>query len=451
MTSHMLDPDTWGEVGNRRAEGNHLPTWPRGRDPVPRPLRVAIFVNEFPALSETFVLNQVTGLLDLGHDVKIFANGPRNEPTVHRDVERYQLRDRVRYRVMPRGRGRRLLNAPGLIVGGGQRRLGPLLRALDVSAFGREALSLNMLYWSATLLDERPFDVIHCHFGTIGQMAAGLRDIGALRGRLVVTFHGVDVSACLDDNPTLYRRLFARLDLALPISERWRRRLTDHGCDPARIRVHRMGIDLDRFPLAPAPRTATTPLRVLTIGRLVPKKGHAYGLRAIAALVDMNIPVRYSVVGDGPLATELAGLARSLKIGHLVDFQGGRPQDEVARLIGEHDVLLAPSVTDANGDQEGIPVTLMEAMASGLPVVSTRHSGIPELVEHEVSGLLAAEGDVEGLAAHLVSVWREPALADRLRSCARAAVEQRHDVRVLNRDLVRHYRDLLDDRVLLAS
>jgi colanic acid/amylovoran biosynthesis glycosyltransferase len=437
-SAHRLDTDLWGELGNAGAGVVG------GRGEPGRPLRVAMFASEFPALSETFVLNQVTGLLDLGHDVTVFANGPRGEATTHADIARYRLQDRVRYRSMPKARGARLWRAPGLLAGSGRHRLAALLRALDASSYGRDALSLNMFYWCAALADEAPFDVIHCHFGLVGRAVAYLREIGAIRGRLVVAFHGVDVSACLDADPGLYCHLFAHADLALPISDRWRDRLIDHGCDPARIHVHRMGIDLARFPFRPRTRTATCPLRVLTVGRLVEKKGHEYALRAVAALAAQQVPVSYTVAGDGPLAASLATLARELKIGHQVDFLGAQPQEEVARLMGEHDVLLAPSVTGAGGDQEGIPVTLMEAMASGLPVVSSVHSGIPELVEHGRSGFLAPERDVAGLAAALAALWRDPEAGRRLAFAARGAVEERHDIRALNRRLVAHYRAVMD-------
>ena len=106
-----------------------------------RPLRIAVFVHEFPALSETFVLNHITGLLDLGHDVTIFANGVRDEPTVHPDVERYRLGDRLCYHAMPRSRVRRVLTAPRLMVRRGL--AGPLLKALNPRAYGREATSVK--------------------------------------------------------------------------------------------------------------------------------------------------------------------------------------------------------------------------------------------------------------------------------------------------------------------
>jgi colanic acid/amylovoran biosynthesis glycosyltransferase len=137
-------------------------------------------------------------------------------------------------------------------------------------------------------------------------------------------------------------------------------------------------------------------------------------------------------------------LANELGISEIVSFLGWRDQRAVALLMQESDALLAPSVTDAAGDQEGIPVTLMEAMATGMPVVATRHSGIPELVEDGVSGFLAPERDARGLADALERLAQDADLAARVGRAARARIAAAFDIRLLNDRLVAHYRGLLD-------
>jgi colanic acid/amylovoran biosynthesis glycosyltransferase len=408
------------------------------------PLRIAFFLYEFPALSETFVLNQVTGLIDLGHDVTILAERPRSEPMTHPEVARYRLLERTRYLEMPEPRLARMLGAPRLFRQGVRGR--SLLRALDLRRYGNEARSLRLYYWAARMTGHGRFDIIHCHFGPRGRMAGFLREIGAIGGKLVTTFHGVDVSAYLRDDPAIYRHLFRHGDLFLPISEVWRARLIEHGCDPARTRVHRMGVDLRHFPFLSRRRESDRPLQVLTIGRMVEKKGIAYGLEAVAELHRRQAPIHYTVVGDGPQHRALEALAAQLQLGDAVSFLGWQDQDAVAALMQESDVLLAPSVTDANGDQEGIPVTLMEAMATGLPVVATRHSGIPELVEDGVSGLLVPERNASGLADALWRLLQHADLADGMGRAARARVAAEFDIRELNHRLIGHYRALLGEK-----
>jgi colanic acid/amylovoran/stewartan biosynthesis glycosyltransferase WcaL/AmsK/CpsK len=408
-----------------------------------RSLRVAVFAHEFPALSETFVLGHITGLLDLGNDVTIFANGPRvGDPSVHADFRRYRLDERLRYRAMNANRTRRVLGASEIVV---RRRLAlPALRALDPLSYRREATSLSLLYWVDRLLDLPPFDIVHCHFGQVARSVAFLREVGAIRGRLAVNFHGVDVTACLDQDPGLYRHLFATGDLFLPVSAHFQQRLIQYGCDPDRIKVHHLGVDLARFPYRPRqPRTAQ-PFTVLTIARLVEKKGIAFGLRAVAQLAQTGASIRYVVIGDGPLRGELEALTRDLGIAENVTFCGWKTQDDIIALMQSMDALLFPSITGANGDQEGSPVVLKEAMATGLPIVASNHAGVDEIVDHGVSGFLVAERDAAGLAYALHALLRSPELCARMGAAARSKAVAEFDVKRLNRQLHRYYCSLLE-------
>lgn len=412
-------------------------------------MRIAVFVHEFPALSETFVLGQITGLMDMGHEVTVFATGPRPDPIVHPDVERYGLLRRTRYQAMPRARVRRVLRAAWLLLRL-RRTVRPLLRALDVRRYGRDAASLGLLYWAAALVDEGPFDIIHCHFGPYGQIAAKLRDAGAVEGRVVTTFHGVDLSAYLQRDPDYYRFLFATGDLFLPISRVWQRKLEELGCDPDRIAVHHMGVDAGRYTLRPRHRAPDQPLRLLTIGRLVEKKGVEYGLRAVAEVARHGVPVIYTIVGDGPLRSSLERLTDELGITLVTEFHGWTDQAGIAEALDRSDILLAPSVTAAGGDQEGIPVTLMEALATGMPVISTLHSGIPELIEHKVSGRLVPERDADALAEAILRLVRDRHDWTRMGRAGREKVLAEFDAAKLNRKLAERF-ETLDEGVPAAA
>lgn len=408
-------------------------------------LRIAVFTHEFPALSETFVLNQITGLLDQGHDVTILAEGPRDEPVVHPDVETYDLGRRTRYLAIPRGRLRRCAAALPLIFRLLVRRPKALAAAFNFRRHGRLALSLRLLFWAARLHADGRFDVIHAHFGPLGLLAARLRDAGIVSGRLVTVLHGADMSTTLRDPQVTYDHLFRVGDLFLPIAEVWKRRLLEMGCDPARIHIHHMGVDTKAIPFRTRQMPGRRPLIALTVGRLVEKKGIADALRAVADLVHRGLDIRYYIVGDGPLRSQLMFLSERLGLSGVVWFVGWRDHTGVMRLMNEADILLAPSVTASDGDQEGIPVTLMEAMAAGMVVISTNHSGIPELVDNGVSGLLVQEGDFGELSAAIQFLLSMKEAWPMVSQAARQKVEAEFDVRALNRLLTRRFDALVND------
>jgi colanic acid/amylovoran biosynthesis glycosyltransferase len=220
----------------------------------------------------------------------------------------------------------------------------------------------------------------------------------------------------------------------LPISEHWRRRLLELGCPPEKVRVFRMGVALDTFEFRPR-RAEGAPVSLLSVGRLVEKKGFEFGLRAFAGALHAHPGLRYDIAGDGPLREPLERLARELGLAERVRFHGRLLRSEVEQLRRRANILLAPSVTDGEGDQEGIPVVIMEAMASGIPVISTRHSGIPELVVDGETGLLAPERDAPALVAALDRLLAESELSERLARAARERVAALHDQARLNDEL----------------
>jgi colanic acid/amylovoran biosynthesis glycosyltransferase len=204
-----------------------------------------------------------------------------------------------------------------------------------------------------------------------------------------------------------------------------------------------MGIDCSMFDFAVRERRDGEPLRLVTVARLVEKKGVEYAIRAVARLVADGIPVEYCVVGDGPLHDALAKLVVELGLSEQVKIMGAMSHTSVAALLTYSHVMVAPSVTAANGDMEGIPVAMMEAMASGLPVVSTIHSGIPELISDGVTGYLVPERDTEALAAKLRFVAEHESEWPRVAHAARKFVEENHDIAVLNDQLALRLEALL--------
>jgi colanic acid/amylovoran biosynthesis glycosyltransferase len=398
-------------------------------------VKIAFMVGTFPALSETFILNQITGLIDRGHSVSIFAERLSTDAEEHPDVERYGLRRLTRYESMPEGFFGRLVRLPAR-----WRPSASGLRALNVGRFGATAASLR-LAWSVNLVEgNADFDVIQCHFGALGLKAVLLREIGALRGKIVTAFHGEDITNYPRRFPgNVYAPLFAHGDLFLPISTRWNDALVALGCPMHRVRVHRMGVDLRHFPRRAA-EAAGTRLRVITVARLVEKKGIS---DAILALSKLETDFEYVIVGDGPLRADLEALARSKGIADRVRFTGSLPRTRVAELLSSASVFLAPSVTAGDGDIEGMPVSIMEAMAVGLPVVSTRHSAIDELVADRTSGFLAPEHDIAALTRSLASLAGDARLRERMGDAGRAIIARDFEIGALTRRLESLYGEVV--------
>jgi colanic acid/amylovoran biosynthesis glycosyltransferase len=385
-------------------------------------VRIAFVLGEFPRISETFVLSQITGLLERGHEVAVYAGRPGPRGPVHPDVGRYRLLERTLYWPELSGRG--------------LARLRLRLAFLRRGGLGRRGLALRGLRPGA-------HDALVAHFGHVGLEALRLREAGVLPGKLVTFFHGYDLSAFLARNgPRAYERLFRCGECFLAVSGHWQRRLEALGCPPDRTAVHRMGVDCSRFGFRPRRPDPDGVMRVVSVARLVEKKGIDCGLRAVARALRRHPEIEYTIIGDGPLRGRLTALARDLGLDGRVRFPGWLDGDRVAAELERMHVLLAPSRTAADGDAEGVPVALMEAMATGMPVVSTRHSGIPELVEDGVSGFLAAESDVNALADGLLRLASAPQAWPDFGRAGRARVEADFNLERLNDRLVERLRDI---------
>lgn len=369
-------------------------------------IKVVLLIDRFPELSETFVRDQALALLEAGFDLEVHA-----QRAGAGDLDP-RLSSRVRY----------VANEPWM----GRIERAPLPR--QVKGRFRD--------WRARARDRRALDladIVLCHFGPNGLRASRSAKPDR-RAQLWTIFHGYDLSSyILSEGRGVYRGLFRRGDRFLPISELWRASLIELGCPHDRILLARTGVDCEALPFAA--RTPGAVVRILSVGRLVEKKGVEVALRALARLPHEVGDWRYEIVGSGPLLEDLKRLAGDLGLGERVLFVGSLDSAGVRDRLEAADVFLLPSLTAKNGDMEGIPVALMEAMASGACVVSTQHSGIPELVAHGACGLLAQEGDVDDLVAQLERAIAEPALRLALADRARRKVETEFNQKTLQDQL----------------
>ncbi len=419
-------------------------------------MRVGFLVNRFPKVSETFVINAVRAAMLAGEEAVVFARrtgipGELQQP----GIAELGLLQRTRYLNMPVSKFERVLRVPSLLRGARDR--APLVRALDVLHYRRRALNLSLLYAAAGVLSRPEVDILHVQFGTLVPLMVALRRIGAVpeTTRLVVSIRGADISRYLRRNPAMYDGAMDMVDRWLPVSRYFADRLVALGAPPQRVEVLHSGIHVAATPYRAPVRADREVPHVVMVGRLVEKKGFGPTLEALARVAGSGVEFRVSLVGDGPLRGELEESCERLGLSGQVTFLGARTQEEVMALLAQAHLFAAPSVTGRDGDEEGIPTTLMEAMAVGLPVVATRHAGIPELVEDGVCGLLVGERDVDALAGALRTLLADPRRGVEMGAAGRARVASRFDAAVTDARTVDLYRELIYgpglERLTLAS
>ncbi|HAY5028409.1 colanic acid biosynthesis glycosyltransferase WcaL [Escherichia coli] len=399
-------------------------------------MKVGFFLLKFPLSSETFVLNQITAFIDMGFEVEIVALQKGDTQNTHAAWTKYNLAARTRWlQDEPAGKVAKLRHRASLTLRGIHRK--NTWQALNLKRYGAESRNLILSAICGKVATPFHADVFIAHFGPAGVTAAKLRELGVIRGKIATIFHGIDISSreVLNHYTPEYQQLFRRGDLMLPISDLWAGRLQKMGCPREKIAVSRMGVDMTRFSPRPV-KAPATPLEIISVARLTEKKGLHVAIEACRQLKEQGVAFRYRILGIGPWERRLRTLIEQYQLEDVVEMPGFKPSHEVKAMLDDADVFLLPSVTGADGDMEGIPVALMEAMAVGIPVVSTLHSGIPELVEADKSGWLVPENDARALAQRLAAFSQldTDELAPVVKR-AREKVEHDFNQQVINREL----------------
>jgi glycosyltransferase involved in cell wall biosynthesis len=400
---------------------------------------IGVLVASFPKLSETFIAQELKLLEERGFRVEIYPRRPSGESQVQ-PVAR-TIAAPVFY--LPRlpggllafaaGNGRALVRQP-------LRYLLTLSRAARRSVRLRDG-ALARFFEAGWLVGSRRIGAggvsqLHAHFfnkpSQIAEQAARLAGV-----RFTISAHAVDIYT---QDPALIRSLAGAAEAVLTCTRYNARYLLEEvGLDPSKVHVVYHGIDTERFEAREAPALGDSDEfggpRFVSVGRLVPKKGLDDCLHALARLLPDAF--RFDVYGDGPQRAELEALRAELGLEERVHFHGAVTQDELIPALRRGGIYLCGSRETVDGNRDGIPNTLAEAMAIALPVVATRVSGIPELVEDEVTGLLVKSRDPDALAGALERLLRNPDEAERFGRAGRRRVEEMFDCRSCFEDCAR--------------
>lgn len=380
----------------------------------PRTARIGYVVKRYPRFSETFIVNEILAHEETGRQIDIFAL---------RAVEESHFQDilaRVRAavtRVPDRFRGpddlwQLLLAAqgmPGL----------PEIVARFPEARGQDIAQALAI---AIAVRERGIDHLHAHFGTIA--ATITRIAAALAGvSWSVTLHAKDIYCHYDENQHLGLKL-RDASAVVTVSDYNVAHLARTWPGTQAVRIHN-GIDLDRFRWQPTTAAAD---EILAVGRLVEKKGFHILIEALRILASEGHAVRCRIVGAGEDEADLRAQIANCGL-QGVTLSGPMPQEAIKTAMSGAAMLACPCVVGEDGNRDGMPTVLLEAMALGLPCIGSDVTGIPELIEDGKTGLIAPEGDAPALARAIARLLDDPALRHRLSTAARQVIERDYDIR----------------------
>ncbi|MGM3307857.1 glycosyltransferase [Anabaena sp. WFMT] len=416
-------------------------------------MKIAIIVDKFPSLSETFIVNQIIGLIDRGNEVNIYATPPDNTSKIHPKVANYHLLNHTYYQPkIHQNYFLRFLKGIKLIIGNFHINPLVILRSLNFFNYGKRAVSLRLLYSVIPLLKAPTYDIIHCQFGTLALEGMILRNIGAIKGKLITSFRGYDISWFVQENgENVYESLFAQGDFFLTNCEFFKTKAIKLGCDANKIVVHGSGIDCIHFPFKERYPHADSKIRIATTGRLIEKKGIEYAILAVAQVSELYQNIEYNIIGDGELKEHFQQLIQSLNIADKVKLLGWKTQPEIVAILDQTDIFVAPSVTAKDGNQDAPVNTLKEAMIMGLPVIATTHGGIPELVQDGISGFLVPERNANAIAEKLIYLIEHPQIWSTMGYSGHSYVQSHYDMNKLNDELVQIYRQVITDDLPLQK
>lgn len=360
--------------------------------------KIVFFANKFPLLSETFIYNQVKAMHQQGYDIEVISLFALENSDRKIENEEFKIKSRSIIQDDISGFKRKVFFILKNITRFFTLKSKCFLLKESFNLLKEKNYSALITIWTLALgarfRIQADFAIIH--FANVGCYYYLLDKIGIIDvSKSAVICHGNDMSDKSVEQRwlPLYLRAFDSASCIWPISQYWSDKLKSWGVDSDKIAVIRMGIDPKKITFSPTKLNDRNNIKVISVGRATEKKGLEYAIKAMASLDFVD----YKIIGSGELLEELQKLVTDLNKQDTIHCLGALPHQEVLRQLELADVFLLPSVTAENGDMEGIPVALMEAMAKGKIVVSTYHSGIPELIEDKVNGFLCNERNINDI------------------------------------------------------
>jgi colanic acid/amylovoran biosynthesis glycosyltransferase len=284
---------------------------------------------------------------------------------------------------------------------------------------------------SRKIIEERNVRLIHAHFGPSGVYAS--RAKGSSNIPLITTFYGYDISKLARKIKWVrrYKKLFEEGDLFLVEGPYMKSRLEELECPEGKINVQRIAIPVEEIPFRPRrPKKRDEKVRLIFSGRFLQKKGLIYALMAISAIRGKYKNFEFYIVGDGPQKREIENYIKKHNMENYVKLLGFLNYKEYLREMQEAELFIHPSITASDGDSEGgAPTTILEAQAMGMPIISSYHADIPNIVIPGKSALLSNERDCESLSHSIAYLLETPEVWEQMGRAGRTFVETYHDIK----------------------
>lgn len=402
-------------------------------------IKIAFFIGNFPKISESWFIEQLTALLDMGLDIDIFAFDRGEAKDISDLVLKYQLLDKTTYLEFPKNHLRRicliikyffkiLILKPNL-----------LLKIFRYGCKSGDIFSGKYLLYVGPLLNKiDKYQVIHCHFGMIANRYLKIREIMSLEQKLITTFYGQDSSKYIKAKGLrVYDNLKKYCDIFLLMTEEMKERFIKLGFPKEKLFVHYTGLNIDHYNFQQRKYDGKDIFKIVSVGRFVEKKGFEDLLRAVA-IVFKNFPkIELNVVGGGDdeYFERLLDLAKNLGLSKNVIFHGMISHDEMIGLLSRVHLMVQLSKTAQDGDTDDLPFVLLEGQMTGLPVISTRHVGIPDGIMDGNSGFLVPEGDFNAAADKILYFINQSNKISEFSLFAHNFVKNKFDLSKINSNL----------------
>jgi len=388
----------------------------------------------FPEETKTFEINHILNACNAGFEIRIFPQKSKelkdsSQPEI---IEHYGLMDKV---INPTSfysnKFKRIKWFLGTLRNGPTKFFLYFLKSLNPFIFGIDGLNLFVFHKIVQFYGNLDFNIFHCHYGQNGLIAAWLKELGLLKGKIITTFHGYDAHY---NDPNFFKiyyysptriwspLLFKHSDLVTANTPYLQKQLIELGANPSKIELLPMGVDTTYF-MPPKKMQKNEIIRLISVGRLVKWKSHNFGIQAVNNLLKEGFNLEYFIIGDGTEYNNLLQLIENLHLNSHVKMLGSRNQSEIKRWLQESDVFLMTSTYDDSGRRETQGVVTAEAQACGLPVVAFRSGGIPYTLEEGKTGFLAEEKNVLEFTHHLRKLCTDEHLRKKMGQNARKFIK----------------------------